>query len=134
MSFEIPAGKWVRGFLASDTLNADTAIPLVDANGVAVTLGKGDRFVLEEALISNGATAAKYTLYCDADGGGTYTAGEELFVTLLAVNSPGFFPAAGNSVIFGRQSDGANKGKIRVIASAASVGSSLTLIGRIINS
>lgn len=133
MSFQIPAGIWVRGYLQSDTLNADAAVPLVDANGVAITLGKGQRFILEECLLSNGATAAAITVYSDANGGGTYNAGEELVSAILPVNGVAMFPNAG-SVVFGRISDGANNGKIRAVASAASVGTRINLIGRIINS
>lgn len=129
----VPAGKWVRGFIASDTLNVDTAFALKDGNGNAVTLAKGERFILEEGLVSAGATACKVTIYSDADGSQTYTAGEELFAANLPVNGSVFFPSA-NGIVFGRTSDGANVGKIRAIASAASVGTVITIVGRIIGS
>lgn len=129
MSFEITAGQWVRGYLQSDALNTDTAIPLVDANGVAVSLLKNQRFVLEAAIINAGATSCAITIYSDANGGATYNAGEELVSVILPVNG---IAEIHDTPIFGRNSDGVNQGKIRAVASAASVGTRINLYGRII--
>lgn len=133
MSMEITSGRYFRGFLASDTLAADTAIPLFDENGIATTLAKGERPIIYEALISNGATAAKVTIYADTDGGATYNAGEELVVVNLAVNAYGAMPN-GDGYIAGRQSNGAAVNKLRAVASANSVGTAITVVGQIINS
>lgn len=128
-----PSGKYFRGFLASDTLNVDAALPLFDMDGVAITLAKGERPVIEEIEITNGATAAVVTIYADTDGSATYQAGEELFVCNLPVAGQASFPQAGG-VLAGRVSDGATKNKLRAVASAASVGTKINVIGAIINS
>lgn len=127
MSF-LTAGKYVRGFLGSDTLNVDTAIPLLDANGATVTLGAKDRLVILELLLTNGATASVVTVYSDANGSSTYNAGEEFLVANLAANEAINFPAA-KGFVMGRQG-----GAPRAIASAASVGTKINLVGVIINS
>lgn len=133
MSMDITSGRYFRGFLASDALATDTAIPLFDENGVATTLAAGERPIIYESLISNGATAAKVTIYADTNGGATYDAGEELIVANLAINAYAAMPN-GDGYIAGRQSNGAAVNKLRAVASANSVGTVITLVGQIIKS
>lgn len=133
MSMDITSGSYFRGFLASSTLNVDAAIPLFDENGNSITLAKGQRPIIYESLVSNGATACAVTIYADTNGDGAYTAGEELVVVNLAVNGNAALPNA-EGYIAGRPSNGAAINKLRAVASAASVGLTITLIGQIINS
>lgn len=134
MAMEIVAGKFFRGYLASDDIaTAAVAIPLFDSDGIAITLKKGERPIIYEGLVSNGATAATVTVFADTSGNGSLDAGEELFAATLAVNSLVAFPQA-QGYVMGRQSDGANVNKLLVKGSAASVGTRVVIIGHIINS
>lgn len=130
---DITSGKYFRGYLQSDALNVDTAIPLFDENGIAITLAKGERPVIYELLVSNGATTCAVTVYADTNGNAALDAGEELARFTLAANGQGALPSA-SGFVAGRQSDGATKNKLRAVASVASVGLSITIIGHIINS
>lgn len=133
MSMEIASGRFFRGFLASSTLATDALIPLFDENGVAITLAKGERPIVYELLISNGATASSVTVYADTNGSGTYDAGEELLVANLAINANVMYPNA-QGYLAGRVSNGAAVNKLRAVASANSVGTTISIIGQIINS
>jgi hypothetical protein len=129
---EIVNGKFFRGFLASSDISTAAAIPLFDGDGNAITLKAGERPIIYEALLSNGATASIITVFADTDGSGTLTAGEELFAASLAINANAAFPNA-NGYIMGRISNGAAVNKLMAVASAASVGSRITILGNIIN-
>lgn len=130
---EIVAGKYFRGYLASSDISTAAAIPLFDADGVAITLAKGERPVIYEGIISNGATASIITIFADTNGNGSLDAGEELVAANLPTNGVAYAPAA-SSYIMGRQSNGAAVNKLMAVASVASVGSRITVIGNIINS
>lgn len=132
---DITAGRYFRGFLASDTLHTtDTAIPLFDQNGNSITLAAGERLIIYECFVSNGATAAKYTIYADTNGNGSYDAGEELIVAGLGVNGVTAFPQAQGYVASRLTTIIAATNKLRATASADSVGSSITIVGHVIKS
>lgn len=124
------AGKWFYGFLQSDTLNTATDIPLFDANGNAVTLATGDRPVITDIMLGNGATACKISVFQDMDNGGTVTSGDPVFAAPLPVN--GSLVANLSSELRGRVATSALLGKLKAIGSAASVGCVVHIIGKII--
>lgn len=127
-----PAGKWFRGYLSNDALNTDAAIPLFDEDGTTLTLLLNQRLLVQSITITNGATASIITIYTDRNGNAAYDAGEELVVANLPVNGSIVTPA-NDAFNVGSQSDGSAKGKLRAVASAASVGTRITVIGRILS-
>jgi hypothetical protein len=127
--YESPNGEYVRGYLASDTMNADADIPLFDRDGNARVLKAGERLVLNFITINNGATAATVSLYADKNGGGTVDAGEELYRAAVAVNAQNFMDSG--ELHFPKVT--ATGGKLRVHAAVASVGSTIVVIGFILN-
>jgi hypothetical protein len=129
---DIAQGKFVKGYLASNDLTTAAAVPLFDADGNSVTLAAGERVVIYAAILSNGATASIITLFSDADASGAMNSGEEIVSAALAVNTAFSFPAAEGFALGRRATSTANSGRIMAVASAASVGQKITLIGQII--
>lgn len=124
------AGKWFYGFLQSDTLNTVADIPLFDANGNTITLAAGDRPVITEIFLSNGATACKLTVFQDMDNGGTVTAADPAFAATLAANT--WAGMNFSSEFRGRVATSALLGKLKAIGSAASIGCVIHIVGKII--
>lgn len=127
--YESPNGEYVRGYLASDTMNADADIPLFDRDGNSRVLKVGERLVLNFITVNNGATTAVVTLYADKNGDGAVTAGEELWRSSNVVSGQTFLDAG--EIHCPKLT--AVGGKLRVHASAASVGSTIVVIGFILN-
>jgi hypothetical protein len=99
-------------------------------DGTARVLATGERLVIHTIALNNGATASKITLFCDTDGGGTLTAGEELYASSIGINgnnSPTLTALVGRRV-------GATAAinKLLAVASAASVGTVIVINGEII--
>lgn len=133
MSDQFPGGQYFRGYLASDDITTAAVIPLFDINGVAITVPIGKRPILTSLFLNNGATASILTLFADTNGNSALDAGEELISSSLAAN--GSLPFVDDDVIPGRTiaAGSPNKNVLMVKASAASVGSRIIVIGRIIN-
>lgn len=128
-----PDGQYVRGYLATNDLTTAAAIPLFDANGASVTLQKGQRLLVDELLIANGATASIITVFGDTNGNGTLDAGEELVSVSLGVNLQTALPSASGTIANRQIGATAAINKLLAVASAASVGTRIVLVGRIVN-
>jgi hypothetical protein len=126
-----PAGKWVRGYLASSDISTAAAVSLFDADGNAVTQTVGTRLIITSLEIRNGATASIITLFADTDGDGALDSGEELWSGSLAVN--GGLEMSFLDGLASRKLAASNVNRLMAVASAASVGTRINLVGRIIN-
>lgn len=133
MSDQFPGGQYFRGYLASDDITTAAVIPLFDINGGSITVPIGKRPILTSLFLNNGATASILTLFADTNGNSALDAGEELISSSLAAN--GNLSFVDDDVIPGRTiaAGSPNKNVLMVKASAASVGSRIIVIGRIIN-
>lgn len=128
-------GEEVRGFLASDDLTTATEVQLRPLNfdgSTYRTLVAGERLVVDTVAFGNGATASIMTLFNDWNDDGTVDAGEELISASLGVNGQ-FTPNIGTPIICNQVSATYGR-KIKVKASAASVGSRVFFSGRIVKS
>ncbi len=128
--YESPNGEYVRGLLLSDDITTPVDVPLFDRNGNARTLKAGERLVLNFISLNNGATASVITLFQDNDGGGTLTSGEELYRASIGIAAQNFLDAGELHL----KPLTATGGKLRVIASVASVKTTIVVIGFILNS
>lgn len=124
-----PNGRYVRGYLASSDITTAVDVPLFDRDGIAYVLQVGERLVLDFLSLNNGATASIITLFADKNGGGTLDAGEELYSASVAVNAQNFMDDA--EIVLPRLT--AAGGKLKVVASVASVGSRIIVVGRVVN-
>lgn len=131
--YDVPTGKYVRGYLASSDISTAAIVPLFDANGAAYTLLVGERLVIDSLSLNNGATASKITVFSDANGNAALDAGEALYTATLPINgqsSPNLL-----TPILSRQiTPAAANGVLYAVASVASVGSVVFLTGHIITS
>jgi len=83
---DVPSGEMIRGFLASSDISAGVTVPLFDRNGVSRALVAGERLILTDVFVSNGATASIITLYQDNNGDAAVDAGEALFAGSYGIN------------------------------------------------
>lgn len=118
-------GEILQTYVASDTFNVVTDLPVKDLSGAAVTIAAGDRLAATDIIINNGATAAVYTIFQDRNNGGTVDAGEELFRVACAANSSYPVTSIATPIMTQRAPTTAANRKIKVLASAASVGSTV---------
>jgi hypothetical protein len=129
-----PAGKYVRGYLLSNDMTTAVDVPLFDADGNTVTPLVGERLIITELLINNGATQATFTIFTDINYNGAVDAGEALYrVTLVADDTGGFtgmsFDGLAGAAI---KASPAGSGKVRVVASIGSVGASVMFVGKLV--
>jgi ABC-type proline/glycine betaine transport system ATPase subunit len=130
---DIPAGDYVRAFIASSDLTTAAAVTFLDKDGNTRVIAAGERVVLTDIAINNGGTASIVQVFQDQNNDGAVTAGDELYAANLAANSQNSVPFA--TPIFSlRKSATAANGKIKVIASAASANTKIVLIGFVLNS
>lgn len=127
--YESPNGEYVRGLLLSDDISAATDIPLFNRDGVSRVVAVGERLVLNFISLNNGATTSTITLFQDNDGGGTLTSGEELYRASIPVSGQNYMD---NGELHLKKVTAAG-GKLRVIASVASVKTSIVVVGFILN-
>lgn len=128
--YSSPGGEYVRGYLASSDITTAVDVPLFDRNGNARVLQVGERLVISFLSLNNGATSSIITLFADKNGGGTLDAGEELYSASVAANAQNFMDDAELHA----PKLTAVGGKLKVVASVASVGTRIIVVGFILNS
>lgn len=125
-------GKRIHGFLGNIAAT-DTAFSWFDDDGNAYTLLNGDRVVVDEMVVTVGASSTSFTIYFDYAGSSTYAAntGEELYLGT---------PAVGQVVVYPHGRPRAGKRKmagtvaLRAIMGGSSAGSSILVNARVIQS
>jgi hypothetical protein len=127
--FDNASGEYVRGFLASDDMTTAVEVPLFNKQGVARVIAAGERLVIGQLIVNNGATVATFTVFSDATADGIVDTGETLFAGIAPVNGSldanPLFPLIGiRSATIGV--------KTKIKASVASVGARVTLVGMVV--
>lgn len=130
---DFPSGETFRSYNASDTFSTVADIAFLDRDGVARLIATGERVIIGDIVINNGATASIYTIFQDANGDGLVTAGDQLFRVALPIDGQAVVNFAACLNARPKVSTVAN-GIIKVIASAGSVGSTVILAGIITKS
>lgn len=125
-----PVGQYVRAVIASDDLTSATAFSFLNENDQVVPLTTDDRLVIHHLTISNGSNASSFSIFQDLDNDDVNDSGELRYKAILAAS--GF--AAVN--FFGglrmAQRPTPTAGDLMVQASAASVGTTIVIIGTIL--
>lgn len=125
--YDLAAGNYFRMFLSSDDLTTASDVTLLDAQGNTLIVAVGERVVITDIAINNGATASVVTIFVDTDDDGTVDAGESLYAASLAIKggvSSSFF-----TPLQLPRKPTATAGDVKVKASAASVGTTVILTG-----
>lgn len=127
-----PAGLRLHAFLGNIGAS-DTAFSFFDDQGFAYTPVAGDRIIVDEMTITQGATSVSYTVYFDYTNAGSYaaTTGEELYVGTPAVGQVVLFP---HGTPRAGSINAAHAVKLRAVMGGSSVGASIMVNARRIQS